>query len=210
MKMKGFISTLVFAANAVLALPTIASNVSEESLSPKARFNTNLDVGDYDFARVHAGYSSTFLDEWKFSLAETSDVSITLYDLAFPGGSSDDIFLSQGDGHDGKRGHNYAYPQISQLLDNQYLTFSLFDHNGSLLGSAGENDTLTALNLVAGEWYTLTVSAKVDGYLGSFYSGTLSVEPVPLGDSLPLFGSALLMLAIRRKQQSKERAQAGA
>jgi hypothetical protein len=91
------------------------------------------------------------------------------------------------------------------LLDSKYLTFSLFDKSGNLLGAAGEDGMLTALNLLAGEWYTLTVSAKVGGVFGSAYHGSMEVQEVqavPLSDTLPLFGSALLVLAIRARKKA--------
>lgn len=151
--------------------------------------NRDLQEGNYVFAGMHGAFAG-FFDEWKFTLAEDAKVSITLRDL--------ELSFNDLPGVDSDR-----------LLDNKYLTFSLFDRNDHLLGSAGADGTLSALNLLAGEWYTVTVSGRAAGLFGGFYYGNLGIESVhavPIGDSLPLFGCALLALAVRaRKQVSQMR-----
>jgi hypothetical protein len=229
--LKGVLPALTLSLAAALPLSAHATslpsfNLSDfgtESLSSTAKWNRNLDAGDYVFGKAHT--SGSFLDEWKFTLAEDSSVTISLHDLelTLPFGYTD-IFSDHGRNEDrrhsdhdrrddrddrhhsnryGSNGHHGGNPSGS-LLDNKYLTFSLFDSNDNLLGSSGENGSLTGLNLIAGEWYTLTVSGKVAGLFGSFYYGKLSVEPVqavPLGDTLPLFGSALALLALRARKK---------
>lgn len=174
----------------------IESNFSDV-LYPKARLNKNLDAGEYDFVGLHGKQGKTFADEWKFTLADTADVAISLtdYSMSFGGIS----YLS-----DDKKGRKHKNSSGSFLLDNKFLTFSLFDADDHLLGTAGENGTITALGLEAGEWYTVTVSAKVNGVFGSAYRGALTVAPtaVPLGDTLPFFGTALVALTIARRRKA--------
>jgi hypothetical protein len=139
------------------------------------------------------------LDEWKFTLATNANVSINLFDMEVPLSGANQL-LSFG-GNTNTSHHGSPSQNTSYLLDNQYLTFSLFDQDGKLLSTAGEDGTLSASNLVAGQWYTMAVGAKVNGAFGSAYYGNVSVAPVPLGDSLPLFGSALALLALRRRSR---------
>jgi hypothetical protein len=220
MKSHNIVSALVLTAAAMLPFAASANNVSISNdldfgdsagvLHSKAKLNRNLQEGDYGFASTHGTRTSSFLDEWKFTLAQDSDVTINLFDLEVPLGHStprESYIPAQQKGGKYYSQNTHGWQQRSnsgKLLDNKYLTFSLFDHNGTLLGTAGEGGSLTALDLLAGEWYTLTVSAKVNGIFGSAYYGNLdinNVSEVPLGDSLPLFGSALLVLAIRGRKK---------
>lgn len=219
MKIKGLFPALALTLNAAIALPSLAGTLSlddypgdlgAQALSPKAKQNKNLDDGEYVFAKAHVGYSSSFFDEWQFTLAQDADVSISLFDLKLPGLGGDLLAEHGRTPRGADRRHHHAYdfghrgpsfPDFSDLIGNKYLTVSLFDRSGNLLGTAGANGSLTALDLVAGEWYTLTVSGKVNGLLGSLYYGRLDVTPVPLGDSLPLLGSALAVLVVRRGRQ---------
>jgi len=176
-------------------------------LSDKARKNQDLETGDYAFADIHKS-GRTFLDEWSFTLADSADITVSLFDFTLPGMGSNFLYQDtqhQNSGHgkpsykDKSHGHNV----FKSLLDNKYLTVSLFDEEGSLLGTAGENGTLSALGLAAGQWYTLAVSGKAVGMLGGIYHGNLSIEsaaPVPIGDTLPLFASALLVFGLRSKK----------
>jgi hypothetical protein len=121
-------------------------------------------------------------------------VTISLLDYQFSLGGWGDFGKSK------KNGSKF-------VLDNKFLTFSLFDSDDNLLGTAGEGGTLSALGLDAGEWYTITVSAKINGIFGSAYHGTLAVAPtaVPLGSALPFFASALLVtIGARRRRAAVE------
>jgi hypothetical protein len=207
MKNQNFVSALLLTASMFVTFSATAASVSYSEncegdgggdsgiLYSNPKHNRNLEEGEYSFAGTEKHYGSTFLDEWKFTVAENSDVAISIFDVEVPvGGSLPDNFSAstKSGGHHGNSG---------MLLDNKFLTFSLFDNAGNLLGTAGEDGTLSVLNLLAGQWYTLTVSAKVNGMFGSAYYGTMEVvNPVPLGDSLPLFGSALLVLAVRNRK----------
>lgn len=180
---------------------------TEGTLSQKDRLNKNLEGSDYAFADIHKSGKS-FLDEWSFTLADAGNVTINLFDFTLPGTSSN--FLSQNsDDNNGHKGKNdwskngQGKTNFTNLFDNKFLTVSLFDHDGSLLGTAGENGTLSVLGLAANEWYTLTVSGKAVGLLGGVYHGDLNVAPVPLGDTLPLLGSALAILALNKRRSSK-------
>jgi len=177
--------------------------VADDVLYPKAKLNKNLNEGEYDFAGLHSKLGSTFSDEWSFTLADTSNVVINVTDIfqSLGGGIKSLSSFGFGDSHHGK---NQSKPSSSTaLLDNKFLTFSLFDDEDHLLGTAGEGGSISALGLAAGEWYTITVSAKVNGIFGSAYRGSLDVTPtaVPLGDSLPMFASALLLMTIRTKKR---------
>ena len=169
-------------------------------LSDKARKNQDLETGDYAFADIHKS-GRTFLDEWSFTLADSADITVSLFDFTLPGMGSN--FLYQDGEKSGFNGKSHGHNIFKSLLDNKYLTVSLFDEEGSLLGTAGENGTLSALGLAAGQWYTLAVSGKAVGMLGGIYHGNLSIEsaaPVPIGDTLPLFASALLVFGLRSKK----------
>jgi hypothetical protein len=202
MKLQRIFSAMTLALAVSLPIAAQATSLSasdllaEETsgvLHTKPKWNKDLEAGDYAFAATHDKHPSSYFDIWKFTLAEDSNVSISLTDIEVPLNGALPAAFS-GDKHSNPEQYCSEY---GMLLDSKYLTFSLFDKGGNLLGAAGEDGTLTALNLLAGEWYTLTVSAKVGGIFGSAYHGSMEVQPVPLGDTLPLFGSALLVLAIR-------------
>lgn len=157
--------------------------------------NGDLTNGEYGFAQVHTPASSSYFDEWQFSLGQNSNVSISLQDVEV---SLEASFPTISNGQ--LSGTNSSI----DLIGSKFLTFSLFDHTGKLISTAGNQGELNALNLLAGQWYTLTVSAKESGIFGSAYYGVLSataVAPVPLSDSLPFFSSALGILMLRKKQQ---------
>lgn len=162
--------------------------------------NVSLSSGSYSFADYHAPGQS-FFDSWSFSLAQTSDVVVNLFDLLTPEAGPNYLVPNQnGLFH---RSEHSVNDLVQSLLDNKYLTVSLFDADGNLMGTAGENGMLSAFGLGAGEEYTLGVSGKAVGLLGGLYHGTLNVQnapAVPLGDSLPLFASALLVLGLRSKK----------
>jgi len=198
MKLQGLVSALVLAAAIVLPGTATASNVSLgdtlpgidrllpgygdlEILHQKDSKNRNLDAGEYAFFGLHAAGTHGFFDDWSFTLDQNSGISISLLDIEIPLPGS-----VQG---------------YSNLFDSKYLSVNLFNGAGQLLGSTGENGVLEVNNLLAGEWYTLTVSGKVNGLLGSAYFGTMLVgTEIPLGDSLPLFASALVVLALRGRK----------
>ena len=206
MKLQGFVSALALATAIALPGAAIANNVELSGntlpgvdgllpgygdlniLHQKDWKNRDLETGEYAFFAFHSPIGSGFFDDWSFSLADNANVSISLFDIEIPLG------FDFGVEKDGKSsGTPY-------LFDSKFLTVSLFDGAGHLLGSTGEDGILEVSNLLAGEWYTLTVSGKVNGLLGAGYLGSLQIAEVPLGDSLPLFGSALLVLAIRGRK----------
>lgn len=163
--------------------------------------SSSLTSGDYTFADYHRPGKS-FFDQWSFSLAETSDVVVSLFDLLIPNSGSDNL-LPQRNGFSHKFEHSETKNLTKSLLDNKYLTVSLFDGQGNLLGTTGENGTLSAFHLAGGEWYTLGVSGKAVGLVGGLYYGNLNVQSapaVPIGDTLPLFASALVVLGLRSKK----------
>jgi hypothetical protein len=192
-------------AHPVDVTDTVIEHNDDGVLYKKAKLNKNLGEGEYDFIGLHSKLGSTYADEWKFTVADTSDVVISLTDLVQSLGSfaawSDDF-----GGNHSHHGHHKSNKTSSSnyLLDNKFLTFSLFDDEDHLLGTAGEGGSISALGLAAGQWYTVTVSAKVNGIFGSAYRGSLSVAPtaVPLGGTLPMFASALVLMTIRRKRQT--------
>lgn len=217
MQLKGIVKTLTLAfavtAPAAFAGHAPSSNAPypipdiewDNVLSEHGKWNKNLDAGEYTFAAIHESNGKSagksFFDEWSFTLADSGNVTINLFDLALPGGENP---LYPNNWNGGK----YHKELFSSLLDNKFLTVSLFDQEGLLLGTAGENGTLSALGLTGGNWYTLTVSGKAAGLLGGIYYGSMDVAPVPIGDTLPLFASALLVGAWRlRKNQGAKKQQ---
>lgn len=135
-------------------------------LSPTG--NVNLAQGTYQFGQFESSFNPTFADKWTFSLAGASQVKLTLSDQD-PSGS------------------------FSNLLDITNLKLELFDQNNQSLGSLTKNAPLN-IQLAANGQYSFLVSGKARGILGGFYYGKMEVAPVPIGDSLPMFTAALLML----------------
>lgn len=173
-------------------------------LSTREWKNDDLQIGTYDFAQVHLNTGKSFSDIWGFSLAEDATASISVFDLELASSSFSAPalqYLQQDKKNHGKKADSWLTG--GKLLDNKFLSFSLFDEDGNLVGSAGENGTLSNLALHAGEWYTLSVSAQVKGLFGSAYHGSLNLAPaaVPLGDSLPFFASGLGLLALRYRKR---------
>jgi hypothetical protein len=223
MSSKGFIKSMVLAAAVAAPLAAHATyttpiepnvpaygphwdmELPTDLLSGKAYRNKQLEAGDYVFADMHKS-GKGFFDEWSFTLADAADVTVSLFDVTLPGIGAN--FLYPEDDKPGKgHGHGYGWkehkPTWTSLLDNKFLTVSLFDNEGTLLGTAGENGMLSALGLAAGQWYTLAVSGKAAGFFGGIYHGTLSIEsasPVPIGGTLPLFASALMVFGLRSKK----------
>lgn len=192
MKKLSFYSSIVLAMAAAMPLHSFAAcaPVSKSLLSgmySADQWSTPLGAGDYTFAGAHAS-GTAFFEELTFSLAAPADINIALSDMVAPTSMSAD-----------------ANSWFATQLSDKYLTFSLFDKNGHLLGSAGAGDTLTALHLASNDDYVLTVSGKAVGALGGLYTGNLSVVPisaVPLGDTAPLFGAALMVLFLRSRKTS--------
>ena len=196
------IAPAAFANNAESSSPAPLHELQwDNTLSNHAKWNKNLDAGEYEFAAIHESIGKkagkSFFDEWSFTLADSANVTINLFDLAIPSSGS---FLYPEGWKGSKKSQSSLF---SALLDNKFLTVSLFDDEGLLLGTAGENGTLSALGLAGGEWYTLTVSGKAAGLLGGAYVGSMDVAPVPIGDTLPLFASALLVGAWRLRKTQK-------
>lgn len=210
MNIKGLIRaiTLGIAITAPAAAHASLAQTSDLALSNHGQScgnilwkNSDLTSGSYAFANIHLSGKS-FFDEWTFSVATTSNIEVSLFDLLLPNGDSD-YLLPQQYGLSHKYEHQDPKHLMKSLLDNKFLTVSLFDNDGNLLGTAGENGMLSALSLAAGEWYTLGVSGKAVGLIGGVYYGNLnvqSVSQVPIGDTLPLFTSALLVLGLRSKK----------
>lgn len=181
-----------------LSAPAFSAAISTaDVLYTGASFNTNLDDGEYDFASQHATYGSKFVDRWKFTVADSSTASISIYDLETSFGKPVSIKPAKF------RQLKQNRPQIntSKIFDTTGLTLSIYNPRGKLIASAGENETLENLNLIAGKWYTIEVRGKVNGFFGSSYHGVLDINPtpVPLSDSAPLLGSALALLALRKR-----------
>lgn len=211
MKIQGIISAAVLMLSVVLSAPTHACSHSNDDsgavndsglLFTQPKMNKNLGCGEFEFASLNSHYNSSFTDRWKFTVAEDSTASISVFDLEL--GLPDTQTSEFANGHLNSKSSKHL--DTAKIFDTKNLTFSLYDDEGNLLGKAHENETLSGLNLVTGEWYTLKVSGKVAGLFGSAYHGTLEtcVTPVPLGDSAPMLGSALALLAFsHRKRLSK-------
>jgi hypothetical protein len=179
-------NVLAVALSFVMTLPFSLANAAEVNvLYPAPETNTDLDLGVYQIGGAHPT-GVTFLDEFKFSLANTNDVSFSITDMQSP----DTAPTPSPSGS-------------SYLFDNTFLTFSVFDSVGNYLGSGAEATPLTLANLSAGQLYTLTVSGKSSGIFGGVYTGKVDVGAVPIGATLPMFSAALLTLCIRRRRQTQ-------
>lgn len=215
MNLKKIISSVVFSIASVtsfsasaISLGSLGAYESElQSLSLRDCLNGNLEAGSYafgDFNRSNKGFS----DNWTFSMAEAGDVTISLFDFVLPPELQSILQRMGGHGkHHGKKSHamNQSMP-FSPFLDNSFLTASLFDENGNLLSTIGENGIMTLTGLQANSWYTLAVSGTAVGKFGGLYYGSVEMTAVPLGDTLPLFGSALIVLAVARRRSAASKA----
>ena len=159
--------------------------------------NRDLSCGEYDFAGANWHFGSSFVDRWAFTVAEDSIATISVTDielgLNFP-----------TDGSKWSEDGAAAKLDSLKIFDTRNLTFSLFDEDGSLLGSAVEGESLTNLSLAAGDWYLLRISGTTAGLFGSAYYGVLDttcVTEVPLGGAGPLLGSALALLVLGRDRR---------
>jgi hypothetical protein len=202
MKIKHTISAM--ALMSALSAPAFATAISDpDVLYKRPNLNKNLDAGEYDFAGQHARYGSKFQDSWKFSVADTtSTASISIYDieknLEKPSTVKATSFRQRRQGR--------GQINTAKIFDTTNLTLSIFNDRNQLIGKTGENGTLDNLNLIAGKWYTIKVSGKVSGFYGSSYRGVLNYNnapmPVPLGDTAPMLGSALALLAMRLRKKA--------
>jgi hypothetical protein len=179
--------SLAIALTVALTLPLvpIASAAEIGVLYPPPETNENLALGIYAVGGAHPS-GETFIDDFNFSLANTVNVSFSITDNV-----STDTAANPS-----PSGSNY-------LFDNQFLTFSVFDHMGNYLGSGSDGTPLLLSSLAGGELYTLTVSGKAAGIFGGSYQGAVDVGAVPLGATLPMFSAGLLTaLCIRRRQRA--------
>ena len=136
-------------------------------LQPSANANSNLTNGTYQFGQFESSFSGNFTDNWRFSLAENSQVSLTVSAL-----------------------------NLGNLLGIKGLGLKLFDASNNLLGSITSANSLNLL-LAANTQYWFSVSGSARGIFGGAYLGTLKVSTptaVPIGYSLPMFTAALLLL----------------
>lgn len=192
MKIQGIISATVLMLSAVLSAPAFACSSTPDNgginesgiLLAEPNQNRNLGCGAFEFAGLHSDHDSHFLDRWKFTVAEDTTASITVFDIELG------FDLPRTDG--------------AKIFDTKNLAFTVFDDDaGKFLGWANENETLGGIHLVAGRDYTLKVFGDVGGTFGSTYHGTLEtcVAPVPLSDTAPMLGSALALLAFSYRKR---------
>lgn len=206
MKIRKFISATMLALIAALSAPAFASSISLSSdvLHINPSLNKKLEPEEYDFSNLHLRYGASFTDSWKFTVADNSTASISVYDLEV---NFWNLGFAQPNSPQPLQHFSRHSINTSKIFDTKYMVFSVFDYKGDLIGSAGENGTLSNLNLLAGKWYTIQVSGKVNGYFGSAYHGALEINPmpVPLGDTAPMLGSALALLALRLRGELRLR-----
>lgn len=201
MKIKKIISATVLTISAFLSVQTQAhdaENIFDSAglLFSSENLNKNLDEGEYEFAKYHARFGSSFTDRWKFTVEQDSVASLSVFDIEL-GFDIPGLELAS------QAGSGTNFFNTAQIFDTQNMVFSVFDSQHNLLGSAHENETLDGLNFVAGQWYTLKVSGVIGGFFGSAYHGALDITPtpVPLGDSAPMLGSALALAALRFRKR---------
>lgn len=144
--------------------------------------NAELTDGSHFFGQLHSKFEAGFNDQWSFSLANNGDASIDLSAVSL-----------------GK---------MSQLFGLTQLSLSATDSLGNNIGSVGSDGTFHLTGLSAGLPYKIAVAGTATGLFGGAYFGELAVNSdspaaVPIGDSLPFFASALLMLGWKLKAKSK-------
>lgn len=192
MKLSTVVSAIVLAATTQIPLQALASTApicdkqhgrSIAAINYSSSWSDPLNTGDYALAGAHIAGSS-FFEELTFSLTTTSDINVGIIDITMPAATF----------------KNSRATQLPDLLGDKYLTLSLFDNAGQLLGSTGAGGTLTALGLTPGNDYVLTIAGKASGVLGGIYAGNLSVEAVPISSTAPLLGSALVILMMRSRK----------
>lgn len=193
MKIRGILSAAALTLSAVLSMPAFACAPNEGGFitttlsgANQPDVVTNLNCGKYEFGGTHSDYDSWFSDRWKLYVSEDTTVSLSVFDI--------ELNLDEA---------NEAF-DTAKIFDTKSLSFTIFDDDaGQFLGWAGENETLSGLSLKAGKWYTLKVYGNVGGLFGSVYHGALetSVTQVPLGDTAPMLGSALGLLALRLRKR---------
>jgi hypothetical protein len=148
------------------------SNSELRLLSPIANSNNNLAQGTYQFGQFESSFNRTFADRWTFTLEKNGGVSLSVFNQD-PGGL------------------------YSGLVNATNLQLQLFDGSNKFLGSIDSNHALS-LSLLANTQYSFVVSGAARGLLGGFYLGKLDigapVAAVPIGDALPMFTAALLLL----------------
>ncbi len=153
-------------------------------LYPDASLNSNLESDTYFFAGSHSA-GVTFLDTFHFTLADGGSVTAAINDTTIEQESINQV--------------------IPNLMNNDYLTLSLFDGGGNFIAATGDGGVLSANGLLSGMTYTLTISGEANGTFGGVYDGYLAVEEVPLPAALPAFLSALFVLGFRSRKNSAEK-----
>jgi hypothetical protein len=144
-------------------------------LSPVTSTNVELVNGNYSFGQFESAFNRLFTDNWTFSLAEDSQVNLSISSL-----------------------------NLSNLSKISDLQLQLFDGSKNLLGSITANHSLN-LMLADDTQYSFTVSGAARGILGGFYLGNLQVCPptaVPIIGALPMFSAALMLLGLRKRARS--------
>ncbi len=191
MKIQSMGSAIVLALSVAFAAPVFAcsATVDDGKLSSQPAQNVGLSCGEYEFANYNSPFQSSFVDSWKFTVAEDVSASIGVFDLEYA--VTLPSFLRHG-------------PISVTIFDTKNMTIGLYDDTGALLSQGYQNETLSNLALSAGHWYTLKVSGQIGGILGSVYTGVLttSVAEVPLGSAAPMLGSALGLIALRLRKRT--------
>lgn len=154
-------------------------------LCPDASLNSNLVSDTYFFAGAHSA-GETFLDTFHFSLVDDGSVTAAINDTTIEQESITEV--------------------IPNLMNNDFLTLSLFDGSGNFIAATGDGGVLSADGLLGGTTYTLTISGETSGIFGGVYDGYLTVEEVPLPAALPAFLSALFVLGFRSRKNVAQKA----
>lgn len=145
-------------------------------LSKDPSRNQDLTARNYNFWAYHLPWAGSFEDEWGFSLAQRSRISLQArsFDIGpfwFPLLGIDDLALS-------------FVPDAS---------------------SSTQSGRVLSVVLNAGT-YRFLVAGDVSGIFGGKYMGKLGVSAVPLPPALVLFGCALLALSGIRKVRARRAA----
>lgn len=137
--------------------------------------NENLGAGDYRFWEYHLPWAGSFEDEWSFSLAQRSRISLETRSLDFS---------------------LFGFP----LLGIDDLGVSLAPATSS--SSSTSSARILSAVLDSGT-YRFLVAGDVSGIFGGKYIGNLGVSAVPLPPALVLFAFALLTLTGMNKVRTR-------
>ena len=126
------------------------------------------------------------------------------YFLTLTNASSPNVINVSGIFANGKNPFSNMSVILEEKINGVYTQVASGTSGANTSNGYGFNLNTTYANLNAGSYEIVVAGALAGGKVGN-YSGSISVNPVPLPAALPLFGSALFgagLLGRRRRQQT--------